>query len=61
MVRETVILQSEVKELRSEAITTSAELMSKSRQSVVAKMVDENALGLEELVEPPGIIIMKEK
>lgn len=61
VVRETVSLQNEVKELRSEAITTSAELMSKSRQSVVARMVRENELGLEELVEPPSKIIMKKK
>ena len=61
IVRETVVLQNQVKELRSEAITTSAELMSKSRQSVVSKIVKENNLGLEELLEPPEKIIIKEK
>ncbi|UCG28287.1 MAG: hypothetical protein JSV24_02710 [Bacteroidales bacterium] len=61
IVRETVVLQNQVKELRSEAITTSAELMSKSRQSVVSRLVKENNLELEELLEPPGKIIIKEK
>ena len=61
IVRETVVLQNQVKELRSETITTSAELMSKSRQSVVSKIVKENNLGLEELLEPPEKIIIKEK
>jgi hypothetical protein len=61
VVRETVSLQNEVKELRAEAITISAELMSKSRQSVVAKMVEENDLGLEKLVEPPEKIVLNKK
>ena len=60
VVRETVYLQNEVKELRSEAITTSAKLMSRSRQSEVVRMLKENELGLEELVEPPGKIIISE-
>ena len=61
VVRETVSLQNEVKELRAEAITTSAELMSKSRQSEVAKMVSENDLGLKELLDPPGKIVLNKK
>ncbi len=61
VVRETVSLQNEVKELRAEAITTSAELMSKSRQSAVAKMVEENDLGLEELLDPPEKIVLNKK
>ena len=60
VVRETVNLQNEVKELRSEAITTSAKLMSRSRQSEVIRLVKENDLGLEELVEPPNKVIIKE-
>jgi len=59
VVRETVNLQNEVKELRSEAITTSAKLMSRSRQSEVVRMVEENKLGLKELVEPPRKIKIK--
>ena len=59
VVRETVNLQNEVKELRSEAITTSAKLMSRSRQSEVVRMVQENELGLKELVNPPEKIVVK--
>ncbi len=61
IVRETVSLQNEVKELRAEAITTSAELMSKSRQSEVVKMVDEQDLGLKELLDPPEKIVLNKK
>ena len=61
VVRETVSLQNEVRELRAEAITTSAELMSKSRQSVVVKMLKENDLDLEELLSPPGKIVLNKK
>jgi hypothetical protein len=60
VVRETVSLQNEVKELRSEAITTSAKLMSRSRQSEVVRMVEKNDLGLEELLEPPNKIVIKD-
>lgn len=61
VVRETVSLQNEVRELRAETITTSAELMSKSRQSVVVKMLKENDLDLEELLSPPGKIVLNKK
>ncbi len=61
IVRETVSLQNQVQELRAEAITTSAELMSKSRQTEVAKMVQENGLGLKELLEPPEKIVLNKK
>ncbi len=46
-------LQREVKDLRAESITTAADLMYISRQSVVERMVKNNQLGLEESVEPP--------
>ena len=61
IVRETVLLQNEVKELRAEAITTSAELMSKSRQSEVVKMVEEQDLGLKELLDPPEKVVLNKK
>jgi hypothetical protein len=56
VIRKTVKLQSEVRELRAEAITTSAELMFISKQSEVSKLVKRRNLELEELVEPPKII-----
>jgi len=53
LMRETILLQQEIDELRAEAITTAAELMFISRQSQVQKMVNEHELGLKEATEPP--------
>ncbi len=49
-------LQTEIKELRYEQITTSSELMNMSRQSVILERVEEENLGLKELTVPPRII-----
>ena len=46
-------LQREVKDLRAESITTAAELMYVSRQSVVQQMVKNSKLEVKESVEPP--------
>jgi len=46
-------LQREVRELRAESITTAADLMYVSRQSVVQQMIRNNRLDLKESVEPP--------
>jgi hypothetical protein len=46
-------LQREVKDLRAESITTAADLMYVSRQSVVQRMVKNSRLELKESVEPP--------
>jgi hypothetical protein len=46
-------LQREVKDLRAESITTAADLMYISRQSVVQQMVKNSKLELKESVEPP--------
>ncbi|OFY66149.1 MAG: hypothetical protein A2V64_05625 [Bacteroidetes bacterium RBG_13_43_22] len=51
--RETAKLQSEVRELRAESLSTSASLMFISRQSEVQKLVKEKGLNLEELKTPP--------
>lgn len=59
-IRMTTVLQREVKELRSEALATSAELMYLSKQSEVIKMVNERGLGLKELKEPPYKLIVEE-
>jgi hypothetical protein len=60
LVRETLSLQREIKELRAEAITTSARLMYISKQSEVVKLVQEKDLGLEESHTPPLKINMEE-
>ena len=61
IVRETVKIQHEVKELRFESITTAADLMYISKQSEVARMVQEKIPELEELVEPPSKIVIESK
>ena len=59
--RETTRLQREVKDLRAEALSTSAELMNVSRQSEVIKMVREKGLNLEELKTPPYKLLVDKK
>lgn len=61
IVRETIVLNNEVKELRSEAITTTSELMYISKQSEVAKLVEKKGLDLKEAVVPPQKIVIKDK
>ncbi len=53
MIRETLQMQNELKELRARAISTASELEFISRQSEVARRVEEDALGLKEAVTPP--------
>ena len=53
LIRQNMELQTEVKELRAQAISTASELENISRQSQVARMVESRGLGLEEAVEPP--------
>ncbi|MCQ2203158.1 MAG: hypothetical protein MJZ15_01825 [Bacteroidales bacterium] len=50
-------LSKEIKELRYEDITTSAELMNMSKQSEVLRRVTDEGLQLKELTEPPRIIV----
>jgi len=52
-------LQSQVKELRALSISTSSELVKKSRQSEVTLMVHRFELGLEENKEPPKQLIIE--
>lgn len=61
LVIQTSELQTEVKELRSQAITTSSELMMVSRQSRVEQMVKEKAMGLVENKEPLKKLVKKDK
>ncbi|HKK43383.1 MAG TPA: FtsL-like putative cell division protein [Bacteroidales bacterium] len=51
--RETSKLQKEVKDLRAESLSTSAQLMYISRQSEVERMIKQRGLNLEELKTPP--------
>jgi hypothetical protein len=59
--RETTRLQREVKDLRAEALSTSADLMYVSRQSEVYRLVREEGLNLEELKTPPYKLLVSKK
>lgn len=59
--RETTRLQKEVKDLRAEALSTSADLMYVSRQSEVYRLVREKGLNLEELKTPPYKLLVNKK
>lgn len=59
VIRNTAVLMEEVKELRSEAMASSAELMYLSKQSEVIRLVNEKGLELKELKEPPYKLVVK--
>ena len=59
VIRETMQLQNELRELRVRAISTASELEFISRQSEVARMVQNRSMGLEEAVDPPVKITVK--
>jgi len=54
-------VNTEIKELRSEYITIKSELMYKSKQSELAKIITEREMGLLESFEPPKKIIKDAK
>ncbi len=58
--REIVALEQEVRDLRAESLSVSAELGGVSRQSKIIDLVKERGLGLEELREPPYRIVVNE-
>lgn len=59
ILRATVEVQEDVKELRSESATVDAELMNMSRYSEVLKDVQQKNLGLKQASEPPMKIKVK--
>lgn len=59
--RETTRLQREVKDLRAESLSTSADLMYISKQSEVFRMIREKGLNLEELKAPPYKLLVDKK
>src|SRR5512133_3470358 len=56
ILKETMVIQNELKELRANSISTASELMFMSRQSQVVRMVEEEGLGLKESRVPPKIL-----
>lgn len=59
--RESAKMLREVKDLRAEALSTSADLMHISRQSEVYKLVVKKGLDLEELKAPPYRLLVSKK
>jgi len=59
--RELTKLQREVKDLRAESLSTSADLMAISKQSEVFRLVKERGLNLEELKTPPYKLLVDKK
>ncbi|HEX2919828.1 MAG TPA: FtsL-like putative cell division protein [Bacteroidales bacterium] len=59
--RESSRFTREVRDLRAEALSTSANLMYISRQSEVYKLVKEKGLDLEELKSPPYRLLVTKK
>jgi cell division protein FtsL len=59
--RELTKVQREVRDLRSESLSTSADLMYLSRQSEVYMLIKERGLTLEELKTPPYKVIVDKK
>lgn len=59
--RETSKVIREVKDLKSESLSTSADLMYVSRQSEVYRLVRERGLNLEELKAPPYKLLVSKK
>lgn len=59
--RETTKLIREVKDLRSESLSTSTDLMYVSKQSEVFRLVKEKGLNLEELKTPPFKLLVNKK
>jgi cell division protein FtsL len=59
--RESTKISREVKDLRSEALSTSADLMYVSKQSEVYRLVKEKGLNLEELKTPAYKLLVDKK
>ena len=58
MIRRTHQMETQFKEIRWEYMSIKSELMFKSKQSHVAKLV--SPLGLKELTEPPKKIVIRD-
>lgn len=58
--RKIIVLEQDVRDMRAESLSVSAELGSVSRQSEITELVKERGLGLEELREPPYRIVVNE-
>lgn len=56
---EIISVEKRVKELRTESVLTAFELMEKSKQTRVIKLIEEKGLALQEAMDPPITIVAK--
>ena len=61
LVRRTLEMQIELKELRAESISTASELEYISRQSQVARLIDERNMDLKQSEKPPYQMVNEKK
>jgi cell division protein FtsL len=61
VIRQLTLLRTEVKDMRSEQITTASELMNLSRPSNVEALIKERGLELSESKVPPFKIVKKKR
>ncbi len=61
LVRKTLEMQTELKELRAESISTASELEYISRQSQVARLIEERNMDLKQSEKPPYQIVDEKK
>jgi len=59
VMKEIVDVEKRLKDLRTESVSTAFQLMEKSKQSEVVRMIREKGLSLEEAMEPPATIEAK--
>jgi hypothetical protein len=59
VMKEIVDTEKRLKELRTESVSTAFELMEKSKQTEVIRLIRDNGLALEEAMEPPITIEAK--
>ena len=52
-------LQTEIKDLNSESVATSSELMNNSKQSEVIKAIELRGMGLKESTTPPTKVVIE--
>lgn len=59
VMKDIVDVEKRLKDLRTESVSTTFELMEKSKQTEVIRMIRERGLPLEEAMEPPTTIEVK--
>lgn len=58
VLRRTVQVQRELKDMRAESISIASELINLSNHSQVSKLIREKSLSMEEKLEPPAKIVV---